>query len=106
LRVTTTLLHPEFPAASNARVVTRFEPINRGIDADQFVVPVAVPDCPKFVDHTTDVTPTLSLAVPLNAIVGDEVEIELAPGTAIVKDGAAVSVAGAACLVTVTTCDT
>ena len=67
-----------------------------------------------FVDHVTDVTPTLSLAVPLNAIVADVVEIEVAPGDAIVNVGGVVSVpplvggAGeaAACLVTVTTCDT
>jgi hypothetical protein len=93
-------------------MVTTFEPTSRGIDADQFVVPFAVPDCPMFVDHATVVTPTLSLAVPPNVIVADEVETVAAPGDAIVKAGGAASVpdppvaGGAACLVTVTVCDT
>lgn len=122
MRVTTTLRHPEFPAASYARIVTMFEPTSRGIDADQLVVPLAAPDCPIFVDHATEVTPTLSLAVPLNAIVAEDVEIEVAPGDATVNVGGVVSVpavggvvggavggavvVGAVCLVTVTTCDT
>jgi hypothetical protein len=112
--VTTTLRQPEFPAASYARIVTTFVPTSSGIDADQLVVPLAVPDCPVFVDHLTDVTPTLSLAVPLNAIDVAAVETDVAPGDPIVSVGAVVSVpvppppvgATAACLVTVTTCDT
>jgi len=113
-RVTTTLRHPEFPAASYARIVTTFEPTSNGIDDDQFVVPLAVPDCPMFVDHLTDVTPTLSLAVPLNAIKAEEVDAVVAPGDATVTVGGVVSVpdppppvgGAVACLVTVTTCDT
>ena len=35
---------------------------------DQLVVPVAVPLAPVLVVHVTCVTPTLSLAVPLNVI--------------------------------------
>lgn len=70
------------------------------------------------VAQLTEVTPTLSLAVPLNAIVADEVEIEVAPGDAMVNAGGVVSlpvvggvaggavVVGAVCRVTVTTCDT
>lgn len=113
--MTTTLRHPEFPAASYARTVTTFDPTSSGIDADQVVVPLAVPDCPTFVDQVTDVTPTLSLDVPLNAIVGADVEIEVAPGDAIVNVGDVVSVpppevggvtGATACLVTVINCDT
>jgi hypothetical protein len=101
-------------------MVTTFEPTSRGTDADQFVVPLAAPDCPIFVDQVTEVTPTLSLAVPLKAIVADDVETVVAPGDAMVNVGGVVSVpvpvaggvvggavvAGAVCLVTVTTCDT
>ena len=110
--MTTTLRHPEFPAASYARIVTTFEPTSNGIDADQLVVPLAVPDCPMLVDHATDVTPTLSLAVPLNAIEADDVETAVPPGDAIVKVGGVASVpdplvgAAAPCLVIITTCDT
>ena len=105
--MTTTLRHDEFPAASKARTVTTLDPTSKGIDADQLAVPLAVPDRPVFVDQVTDVTPTLSLAVPLNAIAVDIVETEVAPGEAIVKVGAVVSVTGVpADLVTVTLCDT
>jgi hypothetical protein len=100
------------------------EPTSSGTLADQLAVPVAAPVCPVFVDHVTEVTPTLSLAVPLNAIVAAAVETDVAPGDAIVKLGAVVSVpvpplgavgvvggvgatgAVTASLVTVTTCDT
>jgi hypothetical protein len=104
-------------------MVTTFDPTRRGIDADQLVVPLAVPDCPVFVDQVTEVTPTLSLAVPLNAMVAAEVDTEVAPGDATVKVGGVVLVGepvvvggagavggvtvvgGALCMVTVTTCD-
>jgi hypothetical protein len=94
--------------------VTTFEPTSNGTDADQLPVPLAVPDCPMFVDQVTDVTPTLSLAVPLNSIVADDVETAVPPGAAIVKVGGVVSVpppplggvAAAFCLVTVTICVT
>jgi len=80
-------------------------------------VPLAVPDCPILVDHATEVTPVLSLAVPLNTIAADDVETVVAPGDAIVSVGGVVSVlvpvvvgggvaGGAVCLVTVTICDT
>jgi hypothetical protein len=69
------------------------------------------------VDQVTDVTPTLSLAVPLNAIVADDVEMVVAPGDAIVNVGGVVSApvppplvggvaGGGVCLVTVTTWET
>jgi hypothetical protein len=60
--------------------------------ADQLVVPLAVPDCPVLVDQVTDVTPTLSLAVPLNSIVDDVVDTEVAPGVPMVNVGGVVSV--------------
>ena len=72
--------------------MTTFEPTSRGIEVDQLAVPLAVPDCPIFVDQVTEVTPTLSLAVPLNAIVADDVETEVAPGDAMVNVGGVVSV--------------
>jgi len=56
--------------------------------ADQVVVPVAVPAPPVLVAQATDVTPTLSLAVPLNTIVVAEVETEVAPGKAMASVGA------------------
>ena len=56
------------------------EPTSSGTLADQLAVPVAAPVCPVFVDHVTEVTPTLSLAVPLNAIVAAAVETDVAPG--------------------------
>lgn len=94
--------------------MTTFEPTSSGIDADQLAVPLAVPDCPIFVDHVTDFTPTLSFAVPLNVMMADEVETVVAPGDAMVNVGGVVSVpdppplagGAAVCLVTVTTCDT
>jgi hypothetical protein len=57
--------HEELPAASKAFTVTVLLPTNRGITADQEVVPVAAPVLPVEVVQFTDATPTLSLAVPL-----------------------------------------
>jgi len=96
-------------------MVTTFEPINSGITADQLVVPLAVPDVPVLVDQLTCVTPTLSLAVPLNAMVAADVETVVPPGDPMVSVGGVVSdpppvvtggVVDTACLVMVTTCDT
>jgi hypothetical protein len=69
---------------------------------------LAVPDCPKLVDQVIDVTPTLSLAVPVKTIVAAEVETEVDDGVTMVSEGGVVSVglADALCLVTVTACDT
>jgi hypothetical protein len=91
-------------------MVTTFDPTSSGIVADQLVVPLAVPEPPVFVDHVTFVTPTLSLAVPLIAIVAADVDTLVAPGDPMLNDGGVVSdppVGGeTACLVIVTTCDT
>ena len=91
-------------------MVTTFDPTNSGIVADQFVVPLAVPEPPVFVDHVTLVTPTLSLAVPLNAIADANVDRLVAPGDPMVNVGGVVSDPPGgeetACLVIVTTCDT
>lgn len=45
-------------------MVMALEPVINGMVADQVVVPVAVPEVPKFVDHFTDVIPAASDAVP------------------------------------------
>jgi len=80
-----------FPAASKARMVTWFDPVRSGIDADHAVVPAAVPEDPVFVDQVTLVTPTLSEAVPENAREADVVDTELPPGDVMVRVGAVVS---------------
>ena len=73
-----------------------------------------MPDWPVLVDQVTLVTPTLSLAVPLNAIVAADVDTVVPPGDPMVSVGGVVSdppplvggVVEAACLVIVTTCET
>lgn len=93
-------------------MVTVLEPTRRGIDADQLAVPLAVPDCPMFVDHVTEVTPTLSVAVPLNEIAVAVVETVVPPGAEMVSVGGVVSVPPpleggvAVCRVTLTICVT
>ena len=52
---------------------------------------MAVPDPPVLVDHVTEVTPTLSLEVPLKAMDADEVEIDDADGAVMVSEGGVVS---------------
>ncbi len=55
----------ELPAASLAVTVITFVPAARlMLVTDQLVVPLAVPVPPAEFDHVTEVTPTLSLAVP------------------------------------------
>src|SRR5579871_505100 len=80
-----------FPAASKARMVTWFDPVRSGIDADHAVVPAAVPEEPVFVNHVTLVTLTLSEAVPENFREADALEIVLPPGDVMVRVGAVVS---------------
>src|SRR5688572_17547948 len=70
-------------------------PTNRGIVADQALVPVAGSLFPAELVHFTEVTPTASFAVPLMEIVADDVETIVVPGLAIFSAGAVVS-AGAA----------
>ena len=72
-------------------MVTTFDPTSSGIVADQLVVPLAAPEPPVFVDHVTLVTPTLSLAVPLNAIVDADVDTLVAPGDPMVNAGGVMS---------------
>jgi hypothetical protein len=72
--------------------VTTFDPTNKGMVQDQLAVPLAVPAPPVFVDQITCATPTLSLAVPLKTMLAALVEIDVAPGVAIVNVGAVVSV--------------
>ena len=63
--------------------------------ADHAVVPVAVPAPPVDVFHWMDATPTLSLALPLIAIVVAAVDVIDEPGVTIVSTGAMVSAAPA-----------
>ena len=51
------------------------------------MVPDAVPASPLLVLQVTDATPTLSDAVPLNAIEAEEVDTIVEPGDAIVSEG-------------------
>ena len=50
-------------------MVTTLVPVNSVTTADQLVVPVAAPESPFEVDQVTLATATLSLAVPLKAMV-------------------------------------
>jgi len=72
-------------------MVTALEPISRGIVAVHWVIPAAVPDWPVLVIQVIEVTPTLSLAVPLNTIEDEEVETEVDEGETIVSEGGVVS---------------
>ena len=53
------------PAASRAVTVSTFAPLKSATLALQLAVPVAVPDPPRSFTQLTCVTPTASLAVPL-----------------------------------------
>ena len=66
-------------------------PTNRGIFADQEAVPAAVPASPVELVHLTAVTATLSLAVPLMAIVDAVVDTMVNPGDWISSAGGVVS---------------
>ena len=66
-------------------------PTRSGIAADQESVPVAVPAPPVEVVHCTEETATLSLAVPLTAMVAEEAEAIEEPGETIVRVGGTVS---------------
>jgi hypothetical protein len=93
---------PAFPAASRAVSVIRLLPGARGIEADQAVVPAAVPLPPvrPFV-QVTEVTPRLSAAVPLT-VAGLEVAVAVGgAGVVITTVGGVVSpVAGVTVSVT------
>src|ERR1700676_1008973 len=87
----TTVRHEVFPAASEARMVTEFEPLSKGIVADQFEVPLAVPVLLVLVDQVTAVTPMLSLATPLSVMEAAAVEIVDAAGETMLSPGGVVS---------------
>ena len=89
-------LQAELPAASNARTVTAFVPTRSGTCAVHAAVPDATPEKPREVDHWTEVTPTLSEAVPLMGRDVADVDRIVTPGERMVSDGGVVSgVAGA-----------
>ena len=81
----------EFPAASKARTVTVLAPLSSGIEADQEVVPLAVPLAPKLVAQVMLVTPLLSLAVPRSAKVAAAVVAVPVEGEVRVTVGAVLS---------------
>ncbi len=83
--------HAELPAASYARTVITLVPTSRGTLADHDAVPAATPASPVEVVHLTEVTPTLSLAIPLIAITGALVAMMVNPGEWICSEGAVVS---------------
>jgi hypothetical protein len=89
-RVTTAVRHPTLPAASLARIVTVFDPTSNGTVALHCVVPAATPTPPVLVDHVTEVTPTLSLAIPLKTIDAAEVETDVDDGVMMVSEGGVV----------------
>lgn len=80
------------PAASKARIVMTFEPVNRGTAELQVAVPVAVPEPPKLLAQVIVVTPILSLAVPLITIEDSDVETTVEEGEVMVSEGGVVSV--------------
>src|ERR1017187_37058 len=84
-------LQVELPAASYARTVTTLVPTSNGACTDQLAAPDASPEEPVEVDHFTAVTPTLSLAVPLREIAGDDVETIVEPGETMRSAGGVVS---------------
>lgn len=79
------------PAASKARMVMAFEPVNRGTATLQEVVPVAVPEPPKLLAHVIRWTPRLSVAVPLMRIAAKAVETVVPPGEVTASEGGVVS---------------
>src|SRR5580700_2704796 len=62
-----------------------------GSEADQVVVPAAVPEPPVEVVHCTDATPAVSLAVPLKVRFAEDVETIVELGEIIVRLGGTVS---------------
>ena len=72
-------------------MVTVLLPTSTGAVNDQLVVPEAVPDPPVDVVQWTEVTPTLSLAVPLIATEARDVESINEDGDVTVSVGGVVS---------------
>jgi hypothetical protein len=92
-RTTVKLRQPALPAASKARTTMLLVPTRSGIDADQNVVPEAVPVELELV-HPTTVTPTLSVAMPITVIEAPGVETMVAEGDLTLTAGAVVSLDG------------
>ena len=78
-------------------MVTTLLPTSSGTLADHLLVPEAVPEYPVEVVHFTAATPTLSLAVPLNAMEAEDVATIVTPGEMIVSDGGVVSLLVGGC---------
>jgi len=85
------VLHAELPAASQAYTVTTFVPTSTGACRLQYAVPDAVPEAPVEVVHVTAVTPTLSFAVPLTAMLVEDVETIVEAGETMRSVGGVVS---------------
>ena len=83
----------ELPAASLAVTVIRFEPATKlMVEIDQLVVPLAVPLPLAELAQVTEVTPTLSPAVPPKLIALDDVDqVEAEVGLVILTVGTVVS---------------
>jgi hypothetical protein len=105
--VTVSIAVATFPAASRAVTVTTLLPVcNPTTGTLQFVVPVAVPLPPRLLTQLTELTLTLSDAVPPSAMLLVVDVYEAADvGVPIDTDGAVVSAAGAAATVHVNVCD-
>jgi len=97
---------PTFPAASRAvTVITLFPTCRPTTGTFQFVVPVAVPLPPRSVTQLTELTPTLSEAVPPSGMLVVVVVSEAAEvGVAIDTTGGVVSAVGAAATLHVKFC--
>ena len=78
-------------------MVTTLLPTSSGTVADHLLVPEAVPEYPVELIHFTAATPTLSLAVPLNAMEAEDVATIVSPGDMILSDGGVVSPLGGGC---------
>ncbi len=73
-------------------MVTVFVPMSSGMLAAVHVsVPVAVPEAPVEVDHTTELTPTLSEAMPWKVMLLAVVETMVDAGFVMVSEGGVVS---------------
>ena len=72
-------------------------PTSSGTLADHLLVPEAVPEYPVELLHFTAATPTLSLAVPLNASEAEDVATIVNPGEVILSDGGVVSLLVGGC---------
>lgn len=72
-------------------MVTWFDPVSKGIDALQLLVPAAVPDEPVLVFQVTLATATLSIAMPKKLYAAALVETVVPPGDVIVSVGGVVS---------------